>query len=648
MIGIVQRALRGAFLRAEALFNRAFGDTLNPLYHLGSITFFLFAVVAATGIVLYAFFDTSVTGAYASVEAITHAAFGLGGVLRTIHRHATDAMLLTMLIHMARYFAFDRLRGFRAFSWITGLGLLWLAYVAGVNGYMLTWDRVAQFVTQASFEWLDWLPGFGGTLVRNVIANEHVSNRLFSLLVFVHIGVPLGMLLLAWVHVQRVPKAVMQPPRAIALALVAMLIVLAIVTPVASQGPADLRSVALELKLDWFVLPVLALVHVWPLAAVWALVGGATLLLAALPWIGSRRRGEARQITLHPGAVHVTARAGETVLEAGLRAGLALPYDCRAGGCGLCVCTVLAGRVDHGSFQEAALTPSMRSAGQALMCCAVPLDDIEAEVPGVDALAVAATAALRPRRHTAIVQRMERLSSDLMRLHLALPPGTHVPFVAGQYLNILLDDGEKRAFSFANAPLQPLPGSFEGDVIELHVRLISGGRYTTHVFNAMKSGDRIEFEAPLGRFTLHDSELPILFVAGATGFAPVKSIIEDAFARGVKRPMTLYWGVRRREDLYLLDVVDSWMREHPNFRFVPVLSHADDDAAWTGRRGLVHEALLADHPDLRGIEVYACGSVRMVQAAVPDFLAHGLDEQFCFSDAFTPSVRAVEAVQLPR
>jgi NAD(P)H-flavin reductase len=136
---------------------------------------------------------------------------------------------------------------------------------------------------------------------------------------------------------------------------------------------------------------------------------------------------------------------------------------------------------------------------------------------------------------------------------------------------------------------------------------------------------------------LHDSERPILFLAGATGFAPIKSILEDAFRRGVRRPMELYWGVRTARDLYLLDTVERWQREHANFRFVPVLSEAGDDASWTGRRGYVHEALLADHPDLTGYEVYACGSVRMVEAAVPDFIAHGLGERFCFSDAFTPT-----------
>ena len=288
MIALLQRGLRAGFMRAEAVFNAAFGDKLNPLYHLGPIAFFLFWVIGATGLVLYAFFDTSVAGAWRSVEAITQGGWGAGGVIRTVHRHASDAMLLVVLLHAARYFAFDRLRGFRWFSWVSGVALLVLVYVAGANGYMLPWDRLAQFVTQSSFEWFDWLPGFGGTLSRNFIAPEHVGDRLFSLLVFVHIGVPLATLALIWVHVQRVPKAATQPPRPIAAALSLTLLLLAIAAPVVSQGPADLRSVPEALAFDWFLLPLYPLVMLWPAGAVWALVLGAGAVLVLLPWLPPR------------------------------------------------------------------------------------------------------------------------------------------------------------------------------------------------------------------------------------------------------------------------------------------------------------------------------------------------------------------------
>ena len=640
MMAIVQRVLRAGFMAAEAVFNRAFGDRMNPLYHLGQISFFLFWVIGATGLILYAFFDTSVEGAYRSVESITHGAWGAGSLMRAVHRYASDAMVLTMLLHMLRYFAFDRLRGFRAFSWVTGVALLWLTYVAGVNGFMLPWDRMAQFVTQASFEWLDWLPGFKGRLIRNFILPEHVSNRLFSLLVFIHIGVPLLMLLMMWVHVQRVPKASTQPPRPITVALLVTLVVLSLVVPVASQGPADLHTTPTKLSFDWFLLPIFPFIQSGALAQVWAVVVGGTLLLLVLPWLTLRRSAGANpQLTIHPGPARVSARAGETLLEAGLRAELALPYDCRAGGCGVCMCTVLAGRVDLGAYQEAALTPAMRARGQALMCCAVALEDVELEVEGVTSLAPDEAATMQHWQGK--VQQMERLSPELMRLFVALPAGKTVQYAAGQYINIILDDGAKRAFSFAKAPpdpAQPFPRP-DDSIIELHVRLIQDGRFTTHVFEHMQVGDEIRFEGPVGRFTLHESERPILMIAGATGFAPIKSILEDAFRRGVRRPIELYWGVRTEGDLYLQDLVAEWQAEHANFRYVPVLSESGDGGAWTGRRGFVHQALLADHPDLRGYEVYACGSVRMVEAAVPDFLDHGLEEQFCFSDAFVPTAR---------
>ena len=648
MISIVQRALRAGFMAAEAVFNRAFGDRMNPYYHLGKITFYLFWIVAGTGLILYAFFDTSVEGAYRSVEAITHGAWGLGGLMRSLHRYASDAMVLTMVLHMLRYFAFDRLRGFRAFSWVTGVALLWLTYVAGINGFMLPWDRLAQFVTQASFEWLDWLPGFQGRLIRNFILPEHVTNRLFSLLVFMHIGVPLVLLLLMWVHVQRVPKATMVPPRPITIALSITLVVLSLVVPVFSQGQADLHTEPMALAFDWFLLPVFALMQSMSLGAIWALVMGLSAVGVLLPWLTLRRRANApRQLTFHPGPARATARAGETLLDAGLRADLALPYDCRSGGCGVCVCTVLNGKVDLGNYQEAVLTPAMRARGQALMCCAVALEDVEIEIENVTSLAKEDAATLRQLK--ARVQTLEPLAPTVMRVVLQVLDGGPVKFTAGQYINIVLEDGSKRAFSFANPPAdpaQPFPLP-QDNLIELHVRLIEGGRFTTHVFEQMKVGDTLEFEGPIGRFTLRESERPILMIAGATGFAPIKSILEDAFRRGIQRPIELYWGVRTPTDLYMQDRVAQWQAQHANFRYIPVLSDVEGEGAWSGRRGYVHEALLADHPDLTGYEVYACGSTRMVEAAVPDFIAHGLGEQFCFSDAFVPSSSRPAGAEAP-
>ncbi|MGB7990310.1 MAG: 2Fe-2S iron-sulfur cluster-binding protein [Candidatus Methylophosphatis roskildensis] len=629
MIGKLQALLQWLFMRVEALFNSAFGDRLNPLYHLGAISFFLFWVVTVSGLYLYAFFETGVADAYGSVEALTHGQWFAGGIMRSAHRYASDAMVLTMLLHLLRHFAFDRYRGFRWFSWLSGVALIWGVYVSGINGYMLPWDRMAQFVIVASFEWIDWLPGFGGTLMRNVIYPSSISDRFFSLLAFMHIGLPLVVLLLMFIHVQRVPKAKTNPPRPIMASLLLTLLALSLLRPALSQGgAADLSVAVAQLEFDWFLLGLFPLFYLWPLGQVWALVAGVTALFVAAPWLppkfGRGRKGEFH-MTLHPSTQPIALRSGETLLEAGLRQGLALPYECRSGGCGVCMCTVLHGSVDPGIYQHSVLPDALRAQGKALMCCATALSDVDIEVETGEA-----QQRLPLGEYVARLDRLERLAPDLMRLTLSLPGGEAIPFKAGQYINILLDDGQRRAFSFANPPQVR-------DHIELHVRQIPGGRFTGQVFTQMKVGDSLRFEGPLGDFTLRESASPILFVAGATGFAPIKSIVEDAFQRGVQRPMVLYWGVRQKQDLYMLDLAQRWQREHANFRVVPVLSAALPEDAWSGRTGLVHEAMLADFADLTGFEVYVCGSVKMVEAAVPAFIAQGLGDDACFTDAFLPS-----------
>jgi NAD(P)H-flavin reductase/quinol-cytochrome oxidoreductase complex cytochrome b subunit/ferredoxin len=624
--------LRWLFMRAEALFNRAFGDRLNPLYYLGAIVFFLFWIVGFTGLYLFVFFDTAVNGAYASVEALTHNQRYAGGIMRSVHRYASDGMVVLMMLHMLRYFAFDRLRGFRWFAWVTGVALIWFVYVSGVGGYMLPWDRLGQFVTVASFEWLDWLPGFGGSLIRNVIYPASVSDRFFSLLVFMHIGAPLLTLLLMWVHIQRVPKAGTQPPRPIALGLAAMLLLMSLWQPVTSQGgPADLAMAVGQVALDWFYLGFFPLIYALPLGQTWALAITASLLLALLPWLRLRRGAGRREVhvEVHPGPRRITAKPGETLLEAGLRAGLALPYECRNGGCQVCVCDVLQGVVDHGMYQAEALTDAMRANGKTLMCCATALNDvaIEVDVESIDPGGVAPVL-----RREARIESMRPLSDDVMLLKLSLPNGERMDFGAGQYINILLPDGQARAYSFANAP-------HDNTLIELHVKLIPGGVFSTQVFTTHKAGDTLSIEGPFGRFTLRPGERPILLVATSTGFAPLKSIVEDAFHRGIQRPMRLYWGVRQRSDLYMFSECERWQREHANFTFIPVLSR-EPGPGWAGRTGHVDQAILEDFPDLGGHEVYVCGSVQMVSSAVPAFLARGLGEDACFTDVFTPAQAA--------
>jgi NAD(P)H-flavin reductase/ferredoxin len=535
-------------------------------------------------------------------------------------------MVITMLLHMVRYFVFDRYRNFRWFSWVTGVILLWLVYASGINGYMLPWDRLAQFVATATAEWIDWFPMFAGALARNFSFEGSVNDRLFSLLAFLHIGIPLGLLIAMWVHTQRVPGAKTSPPRAIAAMTAVALVVLAVIKPAVSQGRADLSTAVASVGLDWFYLPLYPLIYAWSARDVWVLALGATLLLFAVPWLGRRRRGLAAEyrVAFRPGNLSAPARAGETLLEAGLRQGIALLYDCRNGGCGVCKAGLLQGSVDYGVYQRTALPDDEKEEGRLLLCCATPLSDVDIELETA-------------RERSATVVAMRRLAPDVMLLRLRPDDRQPVTFAAGQYINIVLDDGQTRSFSFATAP-----GANE--LIELHVRLIPGGRFTTHVFDGMREGERLRFRGPFGAFTLReDSPRPIIFVAGATGFAPVKSMLEHAFERGIRRPMVLYWGVRSRKDLYMAELPERWEREHQNFSFVPVLSEARPEDEWTGRTGLVHEAILEDFPTLQGYELYACGSMRMVETAHPEFIAHGLSEDACYSDAFTPSAREATA-----
>jgi NAD(P)H-flavin reductase/ferredoxin len=614
------------FLKVEGLFNLAFGDKLNPLYYLGPIAYYLMWLVVASGLYLYAFFETSVAGAYDSVEALTLGQRYAGGVLRSIHRYASDGVVLVMLLHLARHWCFDRYRGFRWFSWVSGVALLWLVYASGINGYMLPWDRLSQFAVVATAEWLDWLPLFQGALVRNFIQPENVNDRLFSLLSFIHIGVPLVVLAVLWVHTQRVPQARTAPPLPVALTLTAALLVLSLVKPAVSQARADLAAAVGTVDFDWFYLPVYALLYRTSPGGIWLLLAGATALFLVLPWLPPKKKAAEHYMLVRPDNRIVAVREGETILDAGLREGLGLPFECRNGGCGQCKATLAYGEVDYGAYQREALPEPERAAGHILTCCATLRGDIEIEYVPTKTLGD-----IRPREWSATVASTDRLAPDVMRVLLRLEGGERIPFYAGQHINVLLEDGAKRSFSFATAPQL-------SERIELHIRRIAGGRYTGHVFERMRPGDPLRFEGPLGAFFLReDSDKPIIFVAGSTGFAPVKSMLEYAFSRGVRRRMLLYWGTRSLEDMYLAELPRQWEREHDNFTFVPVLSDPAPEDRWEGRTGLVHEAILADFPSLAGHQVYACGSAAMVEAAHPAFRARGLAQDDCFSDVFRPS-----------
>lgn len=340
-------------------------------------------------------------------------------------------------------------------------------------------------------------------------------------------------------------------------------------------------------------------------------------------------------ITLQPSGHNFSVAADEPILQAALDAGYNLPYGCRNGACGACKGKVLAGDVDFGAAEEHALTATERAGGMALFCCATARSDLVIEVKEVGLVKDIPVKTMPCR-----VQKMERLTDDVMLMLLKLPTNERLQFLAGQYIEFLLKDGKRRAFSLANAP-------HDDEFLQLHVRLIPGGSFTDYVFHAMKEKEILRFEGPHGTFFLReDSDKPIILLAGGTGFAPIKGIIEHAIHNRIKRPMALYWGARNRAGLYLPDLPRQWAASHDHIGYVPVLSDPDAADAWTGRTGLVHEAVLADLADmgrdLSAYQVYACGAPAMIEAAKRDFVARGLPEDEFFADVFsfaTPAPR---------
>jgi len=623
MIKLLQRIGQSVFMRVESTLNHVFGATLNPFYYLGAITYLMFWIIVVSGFYIYIFYDTGVEDAFASVERITHEQWYLGGIMRSLHRYASDAMIVAGVLHMLRNFVFDRYRNFRWFSWFTGVALLWLVYIAGINGYWLVWDSLAQFLAVASAEWLDWLPIFSAPLARNFLELGSVSDRFFSLLSLIHIGVPLAIFGLIWIHTQRVPQAKTSPPKPLTIGLILALIGLSLTYPALSQGHSDLNSAPFVLKLDWFYLWTFPLLYSWGAGKVWALSGGFTFLVLLLPFLGWSKRGKGEHaINTIPCGHNLTAREGETILEAALRQGLNLPYVCRDGACGECKGKILKGVVDYGTYQEGVLTEADKAQGKALFCCAKPLSDLDIECHEVDKNRQFPVKTMSFR-----VQKMGRAAPDVMLLELVPEGDERMNFIAGQYVAVLLEDGSKRSYSIANSP-------HESEHMQLHIRRVEGGKFTGHVFNEMKEGDVLRVEGPYGNFYLReDSQKPIILMSGGCGFGSIKGLVEHAFRVGITRPMVLYWGARTPVDLYS-DLPDKWQQEHGNFKFIPVLSEPSPEHGWQGRTGLVHEAILQDHERLDEYQVYSCGSPGMVEASRAPFMAKGLPGDQFFADAF--------------
>lgn len=326
------------------------------------------------------------------------------------------------------------------------------------------------------------------------------------------------------------------------------------------------------------------------------------------------------QVQLTDRPVEFTLQDDESILAGGLRHGLTLPYGCQSGGCGSCRVRLREGQISYPQ-EPAALSAAERESGYILMCLARARSDLALELHQPLEMD-----ALKPRSLPARLIDKRMLADDVVGLRLQTPPANPLRYMAGQYLDFLLDDGRRRSFSIANAPN-------DQGIVELHLRHVAGGRFVDWVINEMPERAMFRIEGPLGAFYLRDdSRRPMLLMAGGTGFAPVRAMIQHYMNLRLDRPLHLYWGARQAADLYALAEIRAWVQDHAQLQFTPVLSEAD--ANWQGARGWVHEALLADYPQLQAHEVYMSGPPPMIQAAKPAFAAAGLDADHLYYDSF--------------
>lgn len=325
------------------------------------------------------------------------------------------------------------------------------------------------------------------------------------------------------------------------------------------------------------------------------------------------------KIKIQSSGLEFHVKPSQTILEGAIASGITLPYGCQDGACGSCKGKVISGKYFLNEYQSSALTDSDIKAGNTLYCKSMAQEDlvIEPNIPEV-------YDQYSPKVLPVKVESLTRLNHDVMQMFLKLPAKETFRFKAGQYIEFIMGDGSRRAFSMANAPLDSM--------IELHLRLIEGGKFTSFVFNEMKEKSIHRIEGPIGQFYLRDSEKPIIFIAGGTGFAPIKSIIEDMIANKNKRKIYLYRGVRSEKDFYMNELVNDWIKKLEGLTYIPVV---EDGLSEDARSGYVHHAILEDFKNLNDIQVYCCGAPGLVENAFKDLTKSGLPDDQFFADAFT-------------
>jgi CDP-4-dehydro-6-deoxyglucose reductase len=332
------------------------------------------------------------------------------------------------------------------------------------------------------------------------------------------------------------------------------------------------------------------------------------------------------QVTVQPSGRAFDVPRDETILSAAMRQGVGLPYGCKDGACGSCKCKMIEGRVIHGAHQDKALSAAEEADGFILTCCATPQTDVL-----IEARTVVGAGDFPVLKIPSRVSSLVKAAPDVAILKLQLPANNTFGYRAGQYVEFILRDNSRRSYSMATAPLAA------NTEIELHIRHMPGGKFTDHVFSALKEKDILRVEGPFGTFFLReDSDKPIVLLASGTGFAPIKAIIEQIRAKGINRQVVLYWGCRVKADLYMNDWAEQAAADMPNLRYVPVLSEPKPEDGWAGRTGFVHQVVMADLPDMSGYEVYACGAPIVIESAQRDFVAQcGLPADAFFADSFT-------------
>ncbi|HEY5799593.1 MAG TPA: CDP-6-deoxy-delta-3,4-glucoseen reductase [Burkholderiaceae bacterium] len=331
------------------------------------------------------------------------------------------------------------------------------------------------------------------------------------------------------------------------------------------------------------------------------------------------------QVTVEPSGRQFECDDDETVLAAAIRAGVGLPYGCKNGACSSCKGKIVKGSVALRAHQLRALSEQEEAQGYSLFCCAVPQEDLV-----IEAREVLGVGEYPPKKMPSRVIALEKVAPDVVVMTLQLPANEKLHYRAGQYVEFMLRDGRRRSYSLANAPHLDAP-------VTLHIRHMPGGLFTDQVFSTIKERDILRFEGPLGTFFLReDSDKPMILLASGTGFAPIKAIVEHTLHLGLTRPIRLYWGGRRPQDLYM----DAWCREqaeqHAHIAYIPVVSDALLEDGWQGRTGFVHRAVMADVADMSGHQVYACGAPIVVESAKREFVAQcSLPADEFYADSFT-------------